>query len=437
MTFDMAAATKAVERFNPIYKVGRISRVVGLLVEAEGTEASVGELCSVMSEGGRRPVPAEVVGFQSGRLLLMPYRTLTGIRAGDLVRPTGRPLLVRVGDGLVGRVLDGLGTPIDDGDSPWLPGRRRVQGAAPAPLARQRIEAPLVTGIRALDALLACGEGQRMGIFSGSGVGKSVLLGMLARHAEADLIVLGLIGERGREVREFLEEDLGAEGLARSVVVAVTNDATALEKIKGAETAFTIAEYFRDQGRRVLLMMDSVTRYAMALREVGLATGEPPASKGYTPSVYAALPRLLERAGTSRNGSITGLFTVLAEGDDLSDPVADTVRSILDGHIVLSRDLAVTGHYPAIDVLGSVSRLHAQVTPPEWVERGRRLLAAMAVYRENEDLIQIGAYQPGSSEEIDRAIDLRPRWQEFLKQDRDASSTLAETREGLLALMGE
>ncbi|MBN2169896.1 MAG: FliI/YscN family ATPase [Candidatus Krumholzibacteriota bacterium] len=437
MDFDLAAATKAVERFNPVYKVGRISRVVGLLVEAEGTEASIGELCSIMSAGGRRPVPAEVVGFQSGRLLLMPYQVIAGIRPGDLVRPSGRPLMVRVGDGLVGRVLDGLGVPIDGGDDPWLPGRRRVQSAAPAPLARRRIEAPLITGIRAIDALLSCGEGQRVGIFSGSGVGKSVLLGMLARHAEADLIVLALIGERGREVREFLEEDLGPAGLSRSVVVAVTNDATALEKIKGAETAFTIAEHFRDQGRRVLLMMDSVTRYAMALREVGLATGEPPASKGYTPSVYAALPRLLERAGTSPRGSITGLFTVLVEGDDLTDPVADTVRSILDGHIVLSRDLAVAGHYPAIDVLGSVSRLHSQVTPLEWVERGRRLLAAMALYRENEDLIQIGAYQPGSSDEIDRAIALRPRWQNFLRQERDAASALTETRAALRTLVGD
>ncbi len=434
MKLDFGAAVHAVENCDPSRSVGSVSRVVGLLIEAEGAMASVGELCNIECAGGE-VVPAEVVGFQDRRLLLMPYQVITGICPGDRVLPSGAPLSVGVGSALVGRILDGLGNVIDGGETPWLPRRRSVHARAPEALSRSPIAKPMVTGIRAMDGLLACGQGQRLGIFAGSGVGKSVLLGMLARRAEADVIVVGLIGERGREVREFIEQDLGAEGLARSVVVSVTSDATALEKIKGAELAFTVAEHFRDRGQKVLLMMDSLTRYAMALREIGLATGEPPASKGYTPSVFAALPRLLERAGNNARGSITGLFTVLVEGDDMNDPVADTVRSILDGHLVLSRKLATSGHYPAIDVLGSVSRLHATVTPADEVERGRALLSAMALYQENEDLIQIGAYQSGSSPEIDRAIALRPGWQSFLTQARDESSSLIETRSALSALM--
>lgn len=435
MKLDFAAAVRAVESCEPSRQVGRVSRVVGLLIEAEGATASVGELCRIECAGGEI-VPAEVVGFQDRRLLLMPYKVITGICPGDRVLPTGAPLSVGVGSALIGRILDGLGNVIDGGESPWLPRRRSVHASAPDALSRSQITEPLVTGIRSIDGLLACGQGQRLGIFAGSGVGKSVLLGMLARRAEADVIVVGLIGERGREVREFIEQDLGAAGLARSVVISVTSDATALEKIKGAELAFTVAEHFRDRGQKVLLMMDSLTRYAMALREIGLATGEPPASKGYTPSVFAALPRLLERAGNNALGSITGLFTVLVEGDDMNDPVADTVRSILDGHLVLSRKLATSGHYPALDVLDSVSRLHATVTPPDALQRGRDLLSAMALYRENEDLIQIGAYQPGSSAEIDRAIALRPGWQGFLRQNRDETSNLDDTRRALTALMG-
>ena len=332
-------------------------------------------------------------------------------------------------------MLDGLGRPQDGGPQPWLRGSRPVRCAAPRALDRRPILKPLETGIRALDGILSCGQGQRLGIFAGSGVGKSVLLGMLARNADADVIVLALIGERGREVREFLEDSLGSEGLKRSVVVVVTSDATALERVKGAETAFTIAEHFRDQGKRVLLMMDSVTRYAMSLREIGLATGEPPASKGYTPSVFSALPKLLERAGDNGRGSITGLFTVLVEGDDLNDPVADTVRSILDGHIVLSRRLATSGHYPAIDVLDSVSRLFDKVASEEQQADAHRLLESMAVYRENEDLIQIGAYERGGSEEIDRAIELRPRWQAFLRQGRAERSGWDETAAALAELV--
>ncbi len=435
MSLDLNAAAARAAAIDPVRRVGQVSRVVGLLIEAEGATASVGELCDIESSAGAR-VPAEVVGFQDGRLLLMPYKVITGICPGDRVLPSGRPLSVGVGESLVGRVLDGLGNCIDGGEAPWIQRRRSVHGQAPAALTRSRISEPLVTGVRAIDGLLTCGAGQRVGIFAGSGVGKSVLLGMLARRAQADVIVVGLIGERGREVREFIDNDLGPEGLARSVVVSVTSDATALEKIKGAELAFTVAEHFRDRGQRVLLMMDSLTRYAMALREIGLATGEPPASKGYTPSVFATLPRLLERAGTGPTGSITGLFTVLVEGDDMNDPVADTVRSILDGHIVLSRSLATAGHYPAIDVLGSVSRLFTDVTPPDDVARARSLLASMAIYRENEDLIQIGAYQPGSSPEIDRAIALRPGWQTYLQQTREEASDLEATRVGLRELVG-
>lgn len=432
---DLAATAQRVATCDPVRVIGRVSRVVGLLIEAAGIRGSVGELCLIEGCDGTE-IPAEVVGFQDGRLLLMPYKSLSGICPGDRVVPSGHPLKVGVGDGLIGRILDGLGNCIDGGDAPWLPKYRNVTGQAPNALTRNRITEPLVTGIRAIDGLLTCGAGQRMGIFSGSGVGKSVLLGMLARQAQADVIVVGLIGERGREVREFIEQDLGPEGLGRSVLVAVTSDATALEKIKGAELTFTVAEHFRDRGARVLLMMDSVTRYAMALREIGLATGEPPASKGYTPSVFAALPRLLERAGNSARGSITGLFTVLVEGDDLNDPVADNVRSILDGHVVLSRSLAIAGHYPAIDVLGSVSRLFTTVTPAEDVARARELMAAMALYRENEDLIQIGAYQPGSNDEIDHAIALRPEWRRYLQQARDEYDCIEDSRAGLSALLG-
>lgn len=433
MALEFAQAAEVVAASDPVRRVGRVERVVGLLIEAAGIAGSVGELCTIETAAG--PLPCEVVGFQAGRLLLMPYRALAGVRPGDRVLASGAPLAVGVGEGLIGRVLDGLGRVIDGGETPWLRERRSVQALAPSPLSRRPIETQLVTGIRAIDGLAGIGEGQRVGIFAGSGVGKSVLLGMLARRAEADVIVLALIGERGREVGEFLAQDLGEQGRARSVVIAVTSDASALEKIKGAELAFAVAEHFRDRGQRVLLMMDSLTRYAMALREIGLATGEPPASKGYTPSVFAALPRLLERAGSAARGTITGLFTVLVEGDDMADPVADTARSILDGHLVLSRRLATAGHYPALDVLESVSRLFTAVVPPADLERARSLLAAMALYRESEDLIQIGAYPAGSSAEIDRAIALRPGWQRFLRQARDEHSGLAATRAALAALL--
>jgi len=416
--------------------VGRVTKLVGLLIEAEGTKARIGELCDI-DLGDGSTLQAEVVGFQKGKLLLMPFGSMAGLRPGALLRPSGHPLRIAMGKGLIGRILDGLGRPMDGGPLPVLRDSRDVLSRAPAPLERRPIRRAFETGIRSLDGLLTCGEGQRMGIFAGSGVGKSVLLGMLARNASADVVVLALIGERGREVREFIEESLGSRGLARSVVVAVTSDATALERVKGAETAMSIAEYFRDRGKRVLLMMDSVTRYAMALREIGLAAGEPPASKGYTPSVFAALPKLLERAGVGDRGSITGLFTVLVEGDDLNEPVADAVRAILDGHIVLSRRLASLGQFPAVDVLNSVSRLFTRVSSAEKVAAAEKLRESMAVYRENQDLIQIGAYQPGSSPEIDRAIAMRPRWVEYLKQGVDERSDMNAASCALQDLLDE
>jgi flagellum-specific ATP synthase len=426
MSISLNNARHAMKSRETTLRVGRVSKLVGLLIEAEGTRARIGELCSIdMGDGS--DLPAEVVGFNEKNLLLMPYRSMAGVQPGSLVRPSGHPLRIAMGKALIGRVLDGLGRPMDDGPTPVLREMRDIRSRAPSPLDRVPIRKPFETGIRSMDALMTCGEGQRMGIFAGSGVGKSVLLGMLARNAKADVVVLALIGERGREVREFIEESLGKEGLARSVVVAVTSDATALERVKGAETAMAIAEYFRDEGKRVLLMMDSVTRYAMALREIGLATGEPPASKGYTPSVFAALPKLLERAGVSEKGSITGLFTVLVEGDDFNEPISDAVRSILDGHIVLSRRLASRGQFPAVDVLNSISRLFTRVSSPEQVANARELGESMAIYEENEDLIQIGAYQPGSSLGIDRSIELRPRWINFLKQGIDEQSDLSSS----------
>ena len=430
----LADARSNLESHDISLRVGRVSKVVGLLIEAEGTRARVGELCSIENDTGEE-ILAEVVGFHEGKLLLMPYRSMSGVHAGSHVRPSGHPLRLKLGKALIGRVLDGLGRPMDNLEDPVLRHSRDIRSRAPKPLERAPIHKSFQTGIKSIDGMLTCGEGQRMGIFAGSGVGKSVLLGMLARNAEADVVVLALIGERGREVREFIEESLGPEGLARSVVVAVTSDATALERVKGAETAMAIAEYFRDQGNKVLVMMDSVTRYAMALREIGLATGEPTASKGYTPSVFAALPKLLERAGINEKGSITGLFTVLVEGDDLNEPISGAVRAILDGHVVLSRRLASLGQFPAVDLLNSVSRLFPKVSTQEQVESARRLIESMAIYRENEDLIQIGAYQPGSSEEIDRAIELRPRWIEFLRQDITERCEMNDTLNALKELV--
>ncbi|MBI5837325.1 MAG: FliI/YscN family ATPase [Candidatus Eisenbacteria bacterium] len=405
-----------VNRFDSIRVTGRVAQVVGLVVEATGLSASVGELCEICTSRTEPPARAEVVGFRGDRALLMPLGDLRGVHPGSEVVRTRQPLSAPVGPGMLGRVLDGMGVPMDDG-GPLPPGEMRpLHAAPPHPLKRARVLRPLASGVRAVDGFLTLGRGQRMGIFSGSGVGKSMLLGMMARGTEAEVTVIALIGERGREVRDFLERDLGPEGLKRSVVVTVTSDQPALVRVKGALLAATIAEYFRDRGAQVLLLMDSLTRVAMAQREVGLATGEPPTARGYTPSVFALMPQLLERSGCGADGSVTGIYTVLVEQDDMNDPIADSARSVLDGHVVLSRRLASAGHYPAIDVLESVSRVMHDVADPEhrkWAQEGRRHLAT---YREAEDLVQIGAYARGSNADIDAALERRPRLQQFLQQ---------------------
>lgn len=420
---------------------GRVVDVIGLVVEATGLRAEIGELCEIhvaRSHASRRgpaghgPVPMEVVGFRSGRTLLMPLGELAGVGPGTTVTATGQPFRVEVGDGLLGRVLDGLGAPIDGGQRPA--GTPRVTIAAPPePLTRPRIAERVDLGVRALDGLVPCGRGQRLGIFAGSGVGKSSLLGMIARSTTADVNVIALVGERGREVREFIERDLG-DALSRSVVVCATSDQPALVRIRAAHTATAIAEHFRDQGQNVVLMMDSVTRFAMAQREVGLAIGEPPATRGYTPSVFAQLPRLLERSGTSPLGSITGLYTVLVDGDDMNEPVADAVRSILDGHVVLSRELAHRNHYPAIDVLQSVSRLVGEVTSPEARAAAGRVRGLMADLNDRADLIAIGAYQQGTDARTDAAIAMRDEIEAYLRQDVEQASSAADADAGLIAL---
>ncbi|OGJ86635.1 MAG: flagellar protein export ATPase FliI [Candidatus Raymondbacteria bacterium RifOxyA12_full_50_37] len=404
---------------------GRITQVIGLVIESEGPAASIGEICTIEFNGilvGR----AEVVGFKEAKTLLMPLGEMTGIRPGLDVVATGRPLKISVDSSLLGRVIDGLGNPLDGKGPIQASSSRAVFSTPPSPLTRRRIAEPMVTGIRSIDSFLTLGKGQRVGIFAGSGVGKSVMLGMIARNCLAKVNVIALIGERGREVREFIERDLGEEGLKRSVVVVATSDQPALIRLKGALTATTIAEYFRAEGNDVMLLMDSSTRIAMAQREIGLATGEPPATKGYTPSVFAFLPRLMERAGTSDKGSITGLYTVLVEGDDLDEPIADAMRSILDGHIVLSRALAQRNHYPAIDVLGSISRVMPDVIEKEHLAAARRLLTLMAEYRGAEDLITIGAYAKGSNPEVDRAITIMKDMNSFLCQAVGEKASMSE-----------
>lgn len=417
---------------------GRVTDLIGLIVEATGLEAEVGEVCLVRTgrqASGWTERPAEVVGFRSGRTLLMPLGELHGIGPGDVVTGTGRQVSGPVGPQLLGRVLDGLGRPIDGG--PPLDGvpRAPITASPPPPMERPRITERVSLGVRALDGLVPCGRGQRLGIFAGSGVGKSSLLGMIAAGTSADINVICLVGERGREVREFIERDLG-DALARSVVVVATSDQPALVRIKAALTATTIAESFRDAGHDVMFMMDSVTRFAMAQREVGLAIGEPPATRGYTPSVFALLPKLLERSGTSEHGSITALYTVLVDGDDMNEPIADAVRSILDGHIVLTRELAHQGHYPAVDVLQSVSRLVGEVTEPAVRGAAQELRALLAAHRDKKDLIAIGAYERGSDPLADRAIDLEQAIQAFLRQSTDDPTAAAAADLRLRELVG-
>ncbi len=427
MSIDVDKYLAVISSVEPITLAGRVSQVIGLVIESNGPSVSIGETCVIENGCANGAVRCEVVGFRGNKVLLMPLGEISGMSAGSRVVATREILTVPVGHELLGRVVGGLGQPIDDKGPIEATRRRSVAQSAPDPLTRKRISKPLATGIRAIDAMLTCGKGQRIGIFSGSGVGKSVLLGMIARNSEADVNVIALIGERGREVRDFLDKDLKEEGLRRSVVVAVTSDQASLIRVKGAMTATTIAEHFRDQGLDVMLMMDSVTRAAMAQREIGLAIGEPPTSKGYTPSVFAMLPRLLERSGTSAVGSITGLYTVLVEGDDMNEPIADAVRSILDGHIVLSRKLAHQNHYPAIDVLESVSRLMIDVVAQEHLAGANRVKEILATYREAEDLINIGAYNKGTNSKIDLAIDKIGAISALLRQTINESSGFDET----------
>ncbi|MFH0882729.1 MAG: flagellar protein export ATPase FliI [bacterium] len=413
----------------PVVPRGRVTRVIGLVIESTGPDTSIGDICEVLDRHSRLCGMAEVVGFRDHQVLLMPLGSIEGIHPGSVVRSLRRPFTVGVGENILGRVIDGLGQPLDDEGPLHIVAQVPVVAMPPHPLKRQRITEPLELGIRSIDGLLTCGKGQRFGVFAGSGVGKSLLMGMVSRNTAAEVNVIALIGERGREVRDFIERDLGVEGLKRSVVVVVTSDQPALIRIKGAMLATAIAEYFRDLGKDVLFLMDSVTRLAMAQREIGLAIGEPPTTRGYTPSVFALLPKLLERAGRSETGSITALYTVLVEGDDMNEPVADAVRSILDGHIVLSRKLTAENHYPAVDVLESISRVMYDVTPKDYRDAAKRVLADMAIYRENEDLINIGAYKKGTNSRIDRAISKHGDIRSFLVQDIEEHGKMEEAWE--------
>ncbi|MFJ7667771.1 flagellar protein export ATPase FliI [Lysinibacillus sp. NPDC097195] len=418
-------------------KFGRVTRVVGLMIESQGPDSSIGDVCKIhveTSKNGHQIILAEVVGFKDEIVVLMPFTSLREISIGCLVEGTGAPLEIKVGPELIGKVLDSMGNPIDGTLLPKGLMSVPTEQDPPNPLTRPPINERLEVGVKAIDGMLTVGNGQRVGIFAGSGVGKSTLLGMIARNTQADLNVIALVGERGREVREFIERDLGPEGLSRSIVVAATSDQPALMRIKGAFTATAIAEYFRNRGMNVMLMMDSVTRVAMAQREIGLATGEPPAQKGYTPSVFAILPKLLERTGTNEKGSITAFYTVLVDGDDMNEPIADTVRGILDGHIVLDRNLANKGQYPAINVLKSVSRLMNHVAEPEHKKAAERLRELYYTYDKSEDLINIGAYKRGTSKEIDEAIYYEPLITAYLKQGYLDKVTLEESKNELITL---
>jgi flagellum-specific ATP synthase len=425
-----------VRHLPPVQRVGTVTGVAGLVIESDGPNVGLGDLCMIRSSRAEFSVRAEVVGFREHRVLLMPLGDMAGLHVGCEVAACDRPPLPRTGPEMLGRVLDALGRPFDG--LGMLPVERNASHstAPPHPLRRQRIREPFITGVRAIDSFVPMGRGQRIGLFAGSGVGKSTLMGMVARGSEADVVVVALVGERGREVREFIEKDLGPEGMKRAIVVVATSDTPAPLRLRAAFTATAIAEAWRDAGKNVLFMMDSVTRFAMAQREIGLAIGEPPATRGYTPSVFAMLPRLLERAGAGEQGAITALYTVLVEGDDMNEPVADAVRGILDGHIVLSRSLAHFNHYPAIDVLESVSRLTRDVCSPEEVTLTGRAREHLALYRKNEDLVSIGAYQKGANAALDQSISLHEPLRNFLRQTVQERSTRVETFKKLKALVG-
>ncbi|KRF31926.1 flagellar protein export ATPase FliI [Paenibacillus sp. Soil787] len=417
---------------DPIRVNGKVTQVIGLTVESEGPDVSIGDLCYIYPHKSNKPLKAEVVGFRSNKVVLMPLGDLDAIGPGCDVVGTGKPLTVQVGHELLGKVLDGLGQPLDGSFLPSRMAQYSTNNVPGNPLTRPRVLNPISVGVRCIDGLLTIGKGQRVGIFAGSGVGKSTLMGMIARNTSADVNVIALIGERGREVLDFIERDLGPEGLARSVVIVATSDQPALIRIKGAMIATSIAEYFRDRGLNVMMMMDSVTRFAMAQREVGLAVGEPPATRGYTPSVFAMLPRLLERSGTGPKGSITAFYTVLVDGDDMNEPIADAVRGILDGHIVLNRSIANKGHYPAIDVLSSVSRVMKEIVPTEHMEAADQLKRLLSIYKDSEDLINLGAYQKGSNQNIDIAMDNIEAIWDFTKQKTSEKLTFEEAQERLI-----
>ena len=422
---DFDKINKKIENLELTISEGRVKKIIGLTVEVEGIKAFVGELCVIYNQVNK-PVNCEVVGFKDKEVILMALGELTLIAPGCKVISNGIPLSVMCSDNLLGKVLDGRGNPIDNSDA-VLGDRYNLNNEPPDPMKRKKIRNIMETGVRAIDAFTTCGEGQRIGIFAGSGVGKSTTLGMIARNAKADVNVIALIGERGREVLDFIDKDLGEEGMKKSVVVCATSDKAPLVRLKGALTATAIAEYFRDQGKKVILMMDSVTRFAMAQREVGVAIGEPPAQKGYTPSVFAMLPKLMERTGTSDKGSITAFYTVLVDGDDFNEPIADTTRGILDGHIVLSRDLANKNHYPSIDVLNSLSRLMNEIASKEDIKIASFARDMLAEYREAEDLINIGAYASGTNKKIDEAIYYHEHIINFLKQGINEKSSFNET----------
>ncbi|MBZ5749872.1 flagellar protein export ATPase FliI [Metabacillus rhizolycopersici] len=426
----------SIDLLDPYKRYGKVSRVVGLMIESKGPESSIGDLCYIYTGTNlKTKIPAEVVGFKDENVLLMPYLQVTHISPGSIVEATDEPLKVKVGTGLIGKVIDAFGQPLDD--SSLSKGLTSVptDQSPPNPMKRPPIHEKIEVGVRVIDSLLTVGKGQRVGIFAGSGVGKSTLMGMIARNTNADLNVIALIGERGREVREFIDRDLGPEGLKRSIVIVATSDQPALMRMKAAYTATAVAEYFRDKGSNVMFMMDSVTRVAMAQREIGLAVGEPPTTKGYTPSVFAILPKLLERTGTNEQGTITAFYTVLVDGDDLNEPISDTVRGILDGHIVLDRQLANKGQFPAINVLKSISRVMNHIIDPGHQASATKLRDLLSTYLNSEDLINIGAYKRGSSREIDDAIKFYPKIISFLKQNVEDKVSIEKSIESLTLLM--
>jgi flagellum-specific ATP synthase len=425
---------KKLSGFNPIRVSGKVGQIIGLVVEGHGPGTSIGEICQIHS-GDNGPISAEVVGFRQGKVLLMPLGNIRGVGPGSRITAHGRKADVKVGPALLGRIVNGLGEPIDNRGPLQVEDSYPLYAEPLNPLKRGRIREPLDLGIRALNGLFTCGKGQKMGIFSGSGVGKSILLSMVAKNTKADVNVIALVGERGREVREFLEKNLGPEGLKRSVVIVATSDTHPLVRMRAAYMATSISEYFRDQGKHVLLMVDSLTRFAMAQREVGLSIGEPPTTKGYTPSVFSLMPKLLERVGNVEGrGSITGIYTVLVEGGDFDEPIADAARSILDGHVCLSRELAAKNHYPAVDILNSISRVMVDIVDPEQKKTAGRIINATAVYRKAEDLINIGAYVAGSNPEIDFSIRMMDRINNFLKQDIEEKAGFEESRKAMAAL---